>query len=87
MLTVGREHERKRGEKDKSKISVEVSGRTEWVFSVSRKAEEEVEMGRGDRKFGLGFSDSGPVRYLRGNVKKQVSVVICEFRVSRGSPR
>ena len=55
MLTVGREHERKRGEKDKSKISVEVSGRTEWVFSVSRKAEEEVEMGRGDRKFGLGF--------------------------------
>lgn len=47
MLTVGREHERKRGEKDKSKISVEVSGRTEWVFSVSRKAEEEVEMGRG----------------------------------------
>lgn len=34
----------------------------------------------GDRKFGLGFSDSGPVRYLRDNVKKQVSVVLCEFK-------
>ena len=51
---------------------------------MSRKAEEEVEMGRGDRKFGLGFSDSG---YLRGSTKEQVSVVLCEFRVLRGSPR
>lgn len=39
---------------------------------MSRKAEEEVEMGREDRKFGLGYSDSGPVRYLRGNIKEQV---------------
>lgn len=45
MLTVGCEHERKRGEKDKSRFLLKCL-EEQSAFSVSRKAER-VEMGRG----------------------------------------
>ena len=40
------------------------------MFSVSGKAEEEVNTGREDQEFGFGYSESGPVRYLSGDVKE-----------------
>lgn len=37
----------------------------EWVFSVSGKAEEEVDTGREDQEFGFGYSESGPVKIFK----------------------
>lgn len=51
-------------------VCVAASGRTEWLISMSGKAEEGADTGREDQEFGFGDSESGPVRYLSGDAKQ-----------------